>query len=180
MFYAGVPIAYLVIESRGLESTLPLAHLPSVIAIQAVPEDSSPDRDHMPDYMNNLFETAPPNAIASLTLHGEIGRHGCPPCCCSGIYTSTYLTVEMSQYLAAVPSEVREILEDSAVETFLTGINQILLETHWPISPCILAHFLLPLSPVCFILHFQRLRQEQLIAAIERENGAISARGVHW
>ena len=180
MYYAGVPVAYLVIESRGIDPTIPLARLPSVVAIQAVPEDSNPDRGQLPEYMINLFETAPPNTVASLTLHGEIGRHGCPPCCCSGMYSSTYLTVEMSQYLATVPSDVQEMLEDSAVETFLTDINRILLETHWPISPCILAHFLLPLSPVCFLLHFQILRQERLIAAIARENETIASRGVHW
>lgn len=180
MFYAGVPIVYLVVESRSSESSLPLAGLPSVVAIQAAPEEGNLNRGQLPEYMNNLFETAPPNTIASLTLHGEIGRNGCPPCCCSGMYTSSYLTVEMSQYTTVAPPEVRQILEDSEVEVFLTEINRILLETHWPISPCILAHFILPLSPICFLLHFQRLRQEQLIEAIERMNKGIANRGVHW
>jgi hypothetical protein len=86
----------------------------------------------------------------------------------------------MEQYLAAVPDQVKRVVLDAEVETFLDDFNRALLDTHWPVSPCVFAHFIIPLSPFCVLLYFQSLRSAKIKQAVVAANTALTGRGVHW
>lgn len=181
MYFAGVTIAYLILEDPPSDALIPTAHLPSVVALHTEPVTSTYN-DYYSPYVNCLFQTTPPSSILTLCFSGSDGLNGWPKCCCRGAMTPPALFVDPDDYLGSqqLSRLDREALNDGEVLDFLEEFNSVLQSTLFPVAPCVLFHFLLPTSPVCALVLFKAMREQGTNDVIERANAAIAARGYHW
>lgn len=84
---------------------------------------------------------------------------GCPGCVSDVFFATPIIPPDKSAFMTS--SEAAELVEE---------VNSALLWTHCPPCPWIFCHFVIPFSPICCFMYFERRRKSELIAILQRWN----------
>jgi hypothetical protein len=114
-----------------------------------------------------------PYELFRLKTTGSDGQCGCPYCC-----QSATIYVELNE--SFVPNELEGLYDLNQYKEFANKINKAFHDNHWPILPCICAHFCLPFSPICAMFYMSDKRQRELKQVFTDENNRLSQQGLYW
>lgn len=141
------------------------------------------------------FQQISAGAAFVLRADGADSVFGCP-CFCSGSsltcsFDHAFLPHELNGVMSladysVMVAEVSSCLSVSyvsapvTISATLSQLDQALKSTHLPMFPLIFAHFLIPFSPICAMMHYQSKRTQKIQAILHKYNNQLAATGYFW
>lgn len=119
------------------------------------------------------FHPIDPYLLYRVQAKGADSSCGCPRCCPGS-------SIEVNLSTEFLPNELHGFYHHSDFKAFVSAINHVLDETHWPVFPCMFTHFCIPFSPVCAMGYCSSQRKKGVEKLVKEENDRIQQFGLYW